>query len=157
MDEPKHVVDRKKLWRTVIELHQVKLGFSRADAVNYVIMEWLCKGEIDPLLDAIETGELDDPVLSLIARMFMRDKRLPYYLTVHRQSGKGAGKKPGSLYRDMLMALTYEVLSKQLCSEKAFDETAKAFVIGVSSVRRAVSWYRALKLQAIDLPTIKKS
>src|SRR5216683_2211666 len=149
MDE---TFDTNKPWRAVAELHQIKLGFSRADAVKLVIIEWLLKGKIEPLLDAIATGELTDPVLSVIAHMLTRDESLPYYLTLCRQPGKGAPKKAGSLYRDMLMAVKYEeLLRKQVSSERAFKEVADAFHIDVSTVRRAVSWYRQLarSLQAV--------
>jgi hypothetical protein len=150
---------RTKPWRAVRDLHEAK-GFSRADALNLVIVEWLLKGDTEPLLDAIETGEVVDPVLSIVALMVTRDESLPYYLAVHRQPGQiGAPEKPGLQWRDAFATLAYEERCKEVGSEKAFQETADNFGISASAIRSAVTRFRKMgkKSEILDPPTTKKS
>jgi hypothetical protein len=142
----------KNLWRSVVALHQAK-GRTRADAINLVIVEWLLKGDVEPLLDAVADGEITDPVLSVVALMLTRDESLPYYLSVQRQRGRGAPKKPGLQWRNAFAALAYEQRCKEVGSEQAFKEIAAAFGIDAATIRAAVTWYR----QAIERTTLNKS
>ena len=153
-------LERQRPWRLEIELIEAS-GRSRADAVNLVIIEWLKMGDTAPLIDAIGTGDVVDPVLSYIALMLKPDKqRLPYYLALRRRPGRGAPKKPGTLVRDIAAALEYERRYKDVGRhDQAVLETAKKFGkfgIDEASVRRAVTRLRK-KMQAIDRSTIKKS
>jgi hypothetical protein len=96
-------------WRAVIDLYQAK-GLSRADAIKWVIIEWLTKGETEPLLWATgDSGEITDPVLRTIALMLTPDPSLPYYLSLHRQPEQlGAPEKSSRQWRDMFIAVAYE-------------------------------------------------
>lgn len=152
----KLVLERQRPWRAEADLIEAS-GRSRADAINLVIIEWLMKGHIEPLIDAIGTGDVVDPVLSAIALMLKPDKRLPYYLALRRTPGKlGASARAGILVRDTYAALRYEQRSKEVGSERALKEVADEFRIGEKTISRAVTRHRKA-MQAIDPPTLKKS
>jgi hypothetical protein len=146
-------------WLKLIE-EQERQGITRADAVAYVIAEWLCKGDPEPLLWALATEEVVNPLLSLTCSMLVRDESVPYYLELTRQPGQlGAPEKPGLDWRDAFAAVAYAKRRKVIGSDAAFEETAAQFGISVSAVRRAVTLfrqrmrYRLTALQAIDPPT----
>ena len=164
MDEPgrpaKITFNKKSPWRAVAGLHEAN-GRSRAEARDLVILEWLSQGKTEPLLEAIDAGEVVGlPVLRWIAFMLRGDEELPYHLILKRRPGPlGARKQPGILWRDWFMALEFEKRCKEVASKKAFEETAEAFGIDETTVRRAVTWYRTIrkKTQAVDPHTLKKS
>jgi hypothetical protein len=151
---PDLILEQQRPWRLEIELLQAS-GRTRANAVNLVILQWLKNGRAEPLIDAIHTGDIVDPVLSHIAVMLLPDKRLPYHLAFRRRPGRGAPQKMGAFVRDLAAALHYE-RHKEVGHDQALQDAADEFRMSTSAVRLAVRRTRK-RLQAIDPPTLKKS
>jgi hypothetical protein len=132
-------------------------GRTRSNAVNLVIIQWLKAGRTEPLIDAIYTGDIVDPVLSYIAGMLLPDKRLSYHLVLRRRRGlRGARRKPGAFVRDMAAAIHYEQRYKEVGHDQALLDAAAEFRMSTSAVGRAVTGWRKA-LQRIDQPTLNKS
>jgi hypothetical protein len=152
---PDAILEQQRPWRLEIELLQAS-GRTRTNAVNLVIIQWLRHGRAEPLIDAIYTGDIVDPVLSFIAGMLLPDKRLPYYLALRRRRGLlGARRKPDTFVRDICAAHHYEQRYKEVGHDQALLDAAAEFRMSETAVKSAVTRWR--KLQAIDPPTTNKS
>jgi hypothetical protein len=121
-------------------------------------VQWLRQGSVEPLLDCIGTGDITDPILSMLALMFMPNPDFPYYAALHRRPGKlGASPRPGRHMRDAAAAMNYEAERKAGASHaQALQATAAEFGMTEPALAAAVTRLRKM-LQALDSPTINKS
>ena len=109
------------------------------NARTFVILRWLCLGDLRPLAAAIDEGHLlDEAVLNVLAGM-IKEGRLRLK---PRKAGKGRprNKSPETFARTVAAALPYE--HSKHPSEEAFKEIAAALGIGEKSVRQAVTAWR---------------
>jgi hypothetical protein len=160
------MLKQSELWRILARLHQSHGGHSREDARDLVIAQWLSQGDVGPLLEAIDAGEVVGiGVLRFIALMLRRDTKgtnVNYHLEVKRKPGKrGARNNPGRNMRDVVIAMVYEDHVEQVGSKQALKDLEEWFGLGEKAIGLCVTRYRRAKKtqrpQAIDLPTLNKS
>lgn len=131
------------LAKVTADLHTIH-GRTPAEARDFVILEWLLKGDCGPLLAAIDTGEsVGQLVFQLIGWMLRGDAYLPYHLVIKRH--RGAPEKPGLIWRNWAVTLVFEKYRATLSSEAAFEKAATDLGLGVSSVRAAIRSHRNIQ------------
>jgi hypothetical protein len=127
-------------WDVEIEFYIKERGVDPDKARMAVILRWMGHGDFRPLIDAIDRGHIDRPVLrpvlTVLVGMLEGNKSLPVHLKpLLRRRGRAVC--PENWIRNLTAARAYEAADGK--SDDVFADLAKTYGKSDRTIRRALT------------------